>query len=256
MRKDHNKSVNSYFKNQPDLDISTPKARLKHTCLIKDEDTAAMTQLRMWLFEITVGRAQAIQAPIYGIPVTESQRDIRFRPQIKLFFKEDLDRTIHDGTVPLSEGEITFRLLDKSSDTISRKDAEEYAKRIRDTFTKPVLTWSKGWFNCTYLDSLNGYDLRLLVKSKTEGERMIKEIVKIQKHVFDPDKFQFIDHDRTYPINPGTHRVYGRTVKKYRQRPRVDVKFKYAQLLIHGQQNAINLVAHAGTRFKSVIHKF
>ncbi|BAY85990.1 hypothetical protein NIES267_54960 [Calothrix parasitica NIES-267] len=256
VRKDHNKDVREYFKNQADNDISTPKARLKHTCLIKDEDTAVMTQLRMWLFEITVGRAQAVQRPIYGIPVQELQRDVKFKPQIKLFFKEDFDRTIHDGTIPLSEGEITFRLMNESSETISRSKAESLARKIRDELTKPVLIWGKGWFKCTYLDKDRGYDFRLLVKSKTEGERVIKEILKIQSHSFDNNNLQFIDHDRNYPINPGTHRVYGRTVKKYRQRPRVDVRFKYAQLLIHGQQNAINLVAHAGSRFRSVIHKF
>ncbi|MHC5772098.1 MAG: hypothetical protein ACYTXI_42620, partial [Nostoc sp.] len=47
VRLDHNKAVTSYFKNQEDNDISTPKARLKHTCLIKDEDTATMTLMRM-----------------------------------------------------------------------------------------------------------------------------------------------------------------------------------------------------------------
>lgn len=89
VRKDHNRDVREYFKNQNDNDISTPKSRLKHTCLIKDEDTAAMTQLRMWLFEITVGRAQSIQRPVYGIPVQELQRITKFKPQIKLFFKEE-----------------------------------------------------------------------------------------------------------------------------------------------------------------------
>lgn len=256
VRKDHNRDVREYFKNQNDNDISTPKSRLKHTCLIKDEDTAAMTQLRMWLFEITVGRAQSIQRPVYGIPVQELQRITKFKPQIKLFFKEDFDKTIHDGTIPLAEGEITFRLMDKTSDNISRSDAERLAKRIRDELTKPPLTWGKGWYKCTYLDLEKGYDFRLFVKSKSEGERLIKEIVKIQSHSFDNNNFQFIDHDRNYPINPGTHRVYGRTVKKYRQRPRVDVKLRYAQLLIHGRQNAINLVAYRGSRFRSVIHKF
>lgn len=256
VRKDHNRDVQDYFKNQPDNDISTPKSRLKHTCLIKDEDTAVMTLMRMFYFQINVGKAQSIQAPIYGIPVQELQRDVKFKPQIKLFFKEDFDKDVHDGTVPLSEGEITFRLVNETSDTISRTKAESLAKKIRDEVTKPVLVWSKGWYKCTYLDRDLGYDFRLLVKSKAEGERVIKEVLKIQNHSFDLDYFQFIDHDRNYPINPGTHKVYGRTVKKNRQRPRVDVKFRYAQLLIWGQQNAINLVAYRGSRFRSVIYKF
>ncbi|MBN3959253.1 hypothetical protein [Nostoc sp. NMS8] len=82
VRLEHNKAVKAYFKNQEDDDISTPKASLKHACLIKDEDTAAMTQMRLWLFEITIGHAQSLQTPIYGIPVQELQRESKFRPQI------------------------------------------------------------------------------------------------------------------------------------------------------------------------------
>ncbi|WP_235526567.1 hypothetical protein [Nostoc piscinale] len=43
VRLEHNKSVRAYFKNQPDEDVSTPKRRLKHTCIMKDDDTATMT---------------------------------------------------------------------------------------------------------------------------------------------------------------------------------------------------------------------
>jgi predicted dinucleotide-binding enzyme len=50
IRLEHNKVVRAYFKNQADNDISTPKAGLKHACLIKDDDSAAMTQMRQWLF--------------------------------------------------------------------------------------------------------------------------------------------------------------------------------------------------------------
>ncbi|MFM5960095.1 MAG: hypothetical protein ACKOQ2_23555, partial [Dolichospermum sp.] len=41
----HNKLVQSYFKNQGNDDISTPKASLKHACKITDSDSAAMTQI-------------------------------------------------------------------------------------------------------------------------------------------------------------------------------------------------------------------
>ncbi|MFM6722922.1 MAG: hypothetical protein ACKPJF_00415 [Dolichospermum sp.] len=55
----HNKLVDSYFKNQGNEDISTPKASLKHACKIKDSDSAAMTQIRLWLFEVTAGHSQS-----------------------------------------------------------------------------------------------------------------------------------------------------------------------------------------------------
>ena len=256
VRRDHNKAVKAYFKNQPDDDISKPKAALKEACVIKDGDTATITMMRLWLFEITVGHAQAIQRPVYGIPVSEVQANWKFRPQIKLYFLEKYDEETH-GKQKISqlEGEITFRLMNQTSETISRSNAEVLARKIKSVFATPPFTWEKGWYKSTYFDAEKGYDLRLLVKSKAEAERVVKNVLEIQGHSFNRDNFQFVEHDRSYPVNPGTHRVYGRTVKKPIKRRRADVKFKHAQLLIQGQPNAINLVATSGSRLRSVIER-
>lgn len=254
LRKEHNKAVKLWFKNQKDDDISTPKAGLKHACLLKDADSASMTIMRLWLFEITVGRAQAIQTPIYGVPVQELQSLGKYKPQVKLYFKEPYDDELHKDGTPQSSGEITFRLIDETSQTITRTKAELLARQIKTEFATPVFTWEKGWFKATYLDQEKGYDLRLFVKSQLEGERVIKKVLSIQNHTYEEDNFQFIEHKRTYPVNPGTHRVYGKTVKKFRSRPRVDVKFRYAQLLIWGQMNPVNLVS-VGGRLRSAIEQ-
>lgn len=255
VRYEHNKAVRAYFKNQADDDISTPKARLKHTCLIKDNDTATMTQLRLWLFEVTCGHAASLQTPMYGIPIAELQSKIQFKPQIKLYFLEPYDYETHSNGLPQAEGEITFRLIHESSETINRSDAERLARKIKQVFGTPAFIWQKGWYKATYLDRIRGYDLRLLVRSKTEAERVIRHILQIQDHTFERDYFQYVEHDRTYPINPGTHRVYGRTVKKPVRRRRVDVKFQFAQLLIWGMPNPINLVATANSRQRKVIER-
>jgi len=254
VRREHNKLVKAYFKNQPDDDISTPKAALKHACLIKDEDNAAMTQLRLWLFEITVGHAQSLQTPVYGIPVHEFQRESTFKPQIKLYFREKHDADMTDRNHP-ARSVITVKLVNETSASISRADAERLAAAIKREFTNPVFIWERGWYKYTYTDLERGYDLRLLVKSKAEGIRITKKVLEIQGHPFNDDKQQFIEHDRTYPLNTGTHIVYGRTIKKPVKRPRVDVRFRYAQLLINGKTNAINLVALSDAPLKSVIER-
>lgn len=255
VRRDHNKAVKAYFKNQPDDDISKPKAALKQACVIKDGDTATMTMMRLWLFEITVGHAQSLQAPIYGIPVQELQRNVKYKPQVKLFFREKLDKNTDNSRNTLATGEITFRLMDESSESINRTKVEKLATNIKREFGTPIFTWEKGWYKATYLDSVHGYDLRLLVKSKAEAIRIIKQVLQIQTHVFNNDYFQYVEHDRSYSLNPGTHKVYGSTVKKIIQRPRVDVRFKYAQLLIHGRINSINLVATSDSALRSVIER-
>lgn len=256
IRREHNKFVQIYFKNEPDDDISTPKSSLKHACLIKDEDTASMTQMRQWLFEVTCGHAQALQRPVYGIPWFEVQSERTFKPQVKLYFLEPYNFEIHNSeSIPQLEGEITFRLMHESSETISRTDAERLARQIKSVFATPPFVWHKGHFKCTYFDTARGYELKLLVPSKTEGERIIKAVLEIQEHPFDRDFLQFIDNDRIYSTNPGTHRVYGRTVKKFVKRRAAPVKFSFAQLLVWGKQNLVNLVATSGSRLRSVIER-
>jgi hypothetical protein len=246
LRIEHNKAVMLYFKNQPDNDISTPKRALKQACLIKDSDTATMTLMRQWLFEVSVGHMQSVQAPIYGIPVQELQRESKFKPQIKLYFKEPYDFEKHkDGTEQV-RGEIGFRIMNKTADTISRTDAVEYAREIKAEFATPPLIWKKGKYKCTYLDLDNGFDLRLLCASKAEGLSTIQSVLKILDKTYSDNNFQFIENTKEFPAIPGTHRVYGKTVKKFRQRPTADVKFTHAQLLIPGQVKPVNLVGLNG----------
>ncbi len=254
VRREHNKAVQAYFKNQANDDISTPKAALKHACLLKDSDTATMTLMRQWLFEVTVGHMQAVQTPIYGVPVSVTQSTFKFIPQVKLYFKESqVSEQVRQGFPPVV-GEIAFRLTNKTSATITRSDAELLAREIKNEFATPIAIWEKGKYVCTYFDNDKGYQIRAHVKSKTEGERIIKKVLAVRSHSFEADKFQFVDNDKIIDAIPGTHRVYGRTVKKPRERPTADVKFRYAQLLIWGQHNAVNLVS-VGGRHRSVIER-
>lgn len=252
VRKDHNKAVRNYFKNQPDNNISTPKARLKHTCLIKDKDTAIMTLMRMWLFEITVGRAQSIQAPVYSTIELDELAGVKFKPQVQLFFQESQTASTYDPEYYPIKGEISFRLMDETSASMTRKKAESLALNIKKKFANPLFVWEKGWYYCSYRDLERGYQLKLLVKNKAEGEKVVKRVLEIQGHTFDADFFQFSEHERTYSPVPSTSEIYGKTRKNKRVRPRADVKFRHAKLLIYGLNNAINLV-DAGGRLRSVI---
>lgn len=253
VRIEHNKKVQLWFKNQSDNDISTPKASLKHACLVKDNDSAIMTQMRMWLFEITCGHAQSLQAPIYGIPVADFQRDVSFKPQVKLYFRERYTN-LTDRIAP-GRGEITFRLMNESAATYTRAKAEQIARDIKREFATPIFVWEKGIYYYYYRDLDRGYDLRLLVKSKAEGERVARKILAIQGHPFETGNVDFMDTDKIYPSNPGTHLVYGRQVKKPIKRPTVDVRFRYAQLFLNGRHNVINLVSTPESALRSVIER-
>ena len=253
VRRWHNKAVAQYFKNQEVNDVSTPKAALRHACTIKDGDTSTMTMMRLWLFEVTAGHAQSLQAPIYGIPVAEFQRDVAFRPQVKLYFRERYT-DLTDRTAP-GRGEIAFRLMNETASTYTRAKAEEIARDIKREFASPIFVWEKGKYYYYYRDPERGYDLRLLVKSKAEGERVARAVVAIQSHPFENTSVDFVDTDKLYPSNPGTQLVYGRQVKKPVKRPTVDVRFRYAQLFLNGRQTVINLVSTPEAGLRSVIER-
>ncbi|MEA5601076.1 hypothetical protein [Nostoc sp. UHCC 0252] len=255
IRREHNKRVNAWFKNQRKDSLETPKENAYQACLIRDEDDANTMLLRKLFFEFDVGQAQALQAPIYGIPVPEHQRDIKYKPQVKLHFQERLTVSSPGDRTRGARQEITFRLMNESSDTISRADAERLATAIKRDLTKPLLIIEKGKYKATYLDDEHGYDFRLLVENEAEGIRVIKKILEIQGHSYNDDYFQFVKNNRTYSMTPGTHRVYGQTINKPVLRPTVPVRFRYAQLLIYGRSAHINLVAMSDVNLKSVIER-
>ncbi|MBD2569693.1 hypothetical protein H6G59_17695 [Anabaena lutea FACHB-196] len=207
----------------------------------------------MWLFEITAGHAQSIQTPIYGIPVQEFQRDSKFKPQIRLYFKESYDFEKHGSGTEQVRGEITFHVMNRTAETIKYADSLEYANEIKAEFATPPLVWKKGKYKCTYIDLENGFDFRVLTISKAEGISIIQSCLKILDKTYNDDFFQFIENTKTYPALPGTHLVYGKTVRKPRQRPTADVKFTHAQLIIPGQIKPVNLVSVAGRLRNAIV---
>lgn len=249
----HNKRVNDWFRNQPDNDISTPKASLKHACKITDADTLEMIILRKMLFEFDAGYCQSVQTPIYGMPLDELQGQRSFKPQVNLHFKER-HPFIAERTRACT-GEISFRLMDEESSSFSRAKAEALATKIKNTFATPIFVWNKGKFYYYYRDTQNGLDLRILCTSKMEGRRVANAVLDVVQKPFSDDCEDYVENTRSYPNNPGSQIVYGQSLPKPIRRPTVDVRFRYAQLLLHGQRRSINLVATAEVGLRSVIQK-
>jgi hypothetical protein len=253
VRRYHNKEVNKFFKNTNSENFSTPKEHLKHACLMKDEDTAEMTLLRKLLFEFDAGHAQSLHPVMIGMPLLDWVRETVYKPQIKLYFREIYSHEKHMvQALPQVRGEIGFRIMNRSAETISRADSVEYAREIKNKFVTSNLIWKKGHYKCTYINLENGYDLRLYVLNKQEGIDMARAVLSILDKAYSDDNFQFIENFKEFPANPGTHRIYGNTVKKWIRRPIADLKLTHAQLIIPGQIKPINLVS-VGRRLKSSI---
>ncbi len=247
----HNKQVRDYFSDiTVDDDLSTPRSSLRHACLMKDEDTSVMTQLRLWLFEVTAGHAKSLQPDIYGLPVTTFQERFVFPPQVQLYFLEPSDQ-IASGYAQV-EGEITFRLTEPEYENITPVEAGNLARRIKTSLATPPFTWKKGRVICRYTDLKKGYDFRLFVLNESEAKRVIEQILDIRSHTPDWENLTVSESRRNFPIIPPSKTIYGKSRKLPRQRPRADVRFRYAALHIHGLQNPITLVDASGTRRKAL----
>lgn len=245
-RRVHNREVSEWFSDAPELDISTPRASLRHACTIKDNDTAVMTFMRMWLFEVQAKHARSFHPDIYGIPITTFQESIKFKPQIQLYFLEPQSSV--DTGYSAVEGEISFRLTEPQYENITPVEAKSLANRIKSALATPVFVWKKGRLQVTYRDELKGYAFRILATSEAEAKRVIEQVMDIRQHTPDWDNLVVHEARKSFPIVPGNQVVYGKSRRKPRQRPRADVRFRYATLHLHGVPNGITLVDVSGTR--------
>jgi len=229
-----------------DPDINTPRGSLRHACTHADSDPITVTLLRHFLFDFIV--RQRFKQPVYGIPISSFQEQRKFRPQILLYFVEDAS-DVDPEFEPVS-GEISFRLMNHSSDTITEAIATTYATRIRSAFaTAGGFVWRKGKRMCTYTDWGKGYQLQLLCRDVAEGRRVIEQILDIQTDTPDWSKMNASENEapsEAYPTLPPLERVYGKSRRAPRRRPIADVRFQYAVLHVHGLNAPICLCDRSG----------
>ncbi len=242
-----NREVRDYFRDLNvddnwDPDLTTPRASLAAACYHKDDDSLALTQLRCWFFDQI--RSQTYRVPYYGIPVTSFQEARKFRPQIKLYFREDFE-DVDPDYAPVA-GEITVRLMDHSSDTITEAIATTYANRIRSSFGVggSGFIWRKGKDLASYTDWNKGYQLQLLVRNVTDARAIIENVLDIQNDTPVWSKMNYLENQEpsaAFPTIPPTDYIYGETRRTPRKRPIADVRFQYALLHIHGVSSPIVL---------------
>jgi hypothetical protein len=231
----HNREVKQEFNDiTDDDDISVARGNLKVACLLKDSDTAEMTVLRMMLFWFNLRKAQDLQGHFYGQLIQEVQATRKYKPQVKLFFIEKLTGAEEEGDYAPVPGEISFRLMNESSATLSKTNLITIGNKIKLLFggANPE-KWKKGKDLASYTDHEKGYQLQLLVRNKTDAKALITKILDIQNHIPEWKHLNYKENDLptdAYPILPGTQTILGKTYKKPRVRPIAEVVFQYATL--------------------------
>ena len=238
-----------------DPDITTPRGSLRVACTLKDDDSALMTTLRLMLFYLVLGQGGALQTPVYGIPIPSFQEARKFKPQIQLYFQES-PHDVEDGYAPVT-GEISFRLMHESTETITTAEATSLANKIRAEFaTGTGYIWKKGKVLVSYTDRARGYQLQLLCRNKTEGRELIQKVLQIQGHAPDWENMNVSENEEPaakFPTIPQTKTIMGKSRKLPRARPIADCRFQYATLHVWGLPNPITLVDRTGSRRRPLV---
>lgn len=228
-----------------DEDITTSRASLRVACTLRDDDSILQTLIRLWLFDIILKGASNLHPAIYGIPTTVYQEMVRFMPQVKLRFYQDLS-SLPDGETPL-EAEITFRVQGETSASMTPAKALVLANKIKAEFTvSGGYRWRKGRVEVSYSDLEKGYSLMIYAYSEAEGKEVISKILSLQGDAPDWKKQKKHELGEEPPLNPGNQFIYGKSRKAPRRYPVGYVRFRYATLSLHGMPNDVVLVDTTG----------
>lgn len=254
----HNRRVREEFSDiADDDDISTPRSSLRTACKMTDDDSAIIALMRMMLFYMPLRKASDMHPPLYTTPVSTYQESIKFAPQVVLYFKEDLS-DVDTGYAPI-EAEISFRLVNESSQTYTEAKARLLANKVKQEFTmagaggRTGYRWKKGRVKLSYRNPDDGYQLLINAFSEVEGKEVLNKVLDLQGHVLDGDKLSISQLDSTPPIVPPIQMIYGKSRRLPRKRPVGFVRFIYADLHIHGMPNAITLLDMSRRRSKPLV---
>lgn len=245
IRRELNREIREHFRDLHDSsggwvpEVNTTRGQMLKALLHEDSDPIHVTATRMLLYYFTYGKVQ--ETPIFFDETKRPTDDFTYKPEIKLFFYQSR-RSIPKGQPP-AMGEISYRLMGETSESLTESEVRIRAERIKTLFTEPNLfTWHKGKELYTYRDKRNGYIFKLLVTGEIEAKRLIEQVLDIEQKTPDWDRLVHHNEQRTYTNVVQTKRVYGKSRRVPRRRPTEDVKFRYATIKIDGIPRPIYIV--------------
>lgn len=226
-----------------DANINTDRASLRVACTIRANDSQPFILLKLILYYIVLRKAQDLQVPYYGMPSGTVQAQRKFKPHVLLYFSQDADQIIR-GKDPIT-GDISWRIMDETSETITRGQIEQIANRIKTHFgSGGGFVWRKGRVMVSYSDWNQGIQFQVLSLNAQEGERVIRQALQAHGASFVPKKMAINENQdplQKYPATPERETILGESVQLPVSRPVVNVRFRYATLTLHGLRTPIHL---------------
>lgn len=240
-----NAEVFRHFKTYDD----TPgRLVLRDSLLIGTKDSRQTAIFKIQYFRDQVQKVH-LSPSIIGVPKEQFDLGIEFayKPIIQLYFQQDRSAIVEDYA-PIT-AEISFRLMNESTETISKSNLEVLAAKIKTEFASGQgYTFNKGKLITHYRDKEHGYYLQLYVINESEGVEVTKKILDIQNHVYNEDFFRKTEPKKSSVNTTSNQTIAGKPYKKARWRPTGTVRFQYASILIHGVPDAIYLVDRSYSR--------
>lgn len=175
------------------------------------------------------------------------------KPKLTLEFRE-VPKV--GNTERLKEGEISFRIMNRTSQSLTQQDLERWANIIKSRFATPPLIWNKGKRLYSYTHWELGYQLQILAPNETEARRLVEQTLDIQQHSPDWNNLNLvtaINPESKYPEIAEREVILGKTVKMPQRRPNVAVKFRRATLLVSGVPKPIVLLDLSGKAVDPVV---
>lgn len=256
LRKSYNREVNEWF---ADIDNDSPgnstsRQQAKRACLILPNESQNMANIKMQIFRYVVQRTHQ-QPIILGTPVGRFDAARKYRPQILFYFQQDLEESDLDKS-PLN-GEISYRLMDETSESITMTRLNSIANRVKSEFggTNEFI-WKKGKHMASYTDKDKGYQLQLLVRNKTDAKEIITKVLRTNTDTPDWRKLRFQEADNpneAFPNTASNLNILNELIKEPVKRPICNVRFQYAYCKIWGKQEPVILHDRSFRHFDALV---
>lgn len=213
---------------------------MKLACTPTEDDSLSTIILKLFLYYFIFRRMRDLYPEIYGMPNLNFHENLKFLPQVLLYFSEDKE-DVDPDYAPI-DAQITFRITGE----VTQGTVDQIARQIFQIFTNngkgPLYRWKKGQKKLVYRDNKTGCNFQINAFDFADGIKIVKDVLSIRNIAFEPLNLTKSELEGTHPPIPGELTVLGKRVKKPRRRPTGIVHFRYAELHIHGLPNPIVLV--------------
>lgn len=215
--------------------------------LIKQELTAIVADNQL-LSEKDVGM-------VFSANPAKAEENVRYQPMLHLQFKETKDDMWQRQDDRELEGEISLRLVNYTSETITQQYLQTLAETVKQKLATPRFIWNKGKQRYTYHDWDKGIRFALLVPSEAEARRVIEQVLDCVTISPDWDNLRKGSESVTGEgvIKPKKVTVLGEVIDQPTKGKEGKVRFLSAQVFLYGKNSKPVHLYHAFGRYKNAL---